>query len=124
VTSISKRTATLAVCCSCLTHIPQAAAAARIVGQPDIITAVGTGNLSLVKDHVLADETSVNKKDSLYITLVPPQKVQLLYPNLVSFFFNFSTHLIVFSVVTLHYISLPLMAILQFANSSFYRKPT
>ena len=66
--SSSKRTATLAVCCSCLTHVPQAqaAAAARIVGQPDIITAAGNGNLSLVEDHVLADESSVNKKDSEY----------------------------------------------------------
>jgi hypothetical protein len=47
------------------THVPQAAAAARIVGQPDILAAARNGNLSLVKDHVLADETSVNKKDEL-----------------------------------------------------------
>jgi len=63
VNSSSKRIAMLAVCCSCLTHVPQAAAA-RIVGQPDIFTAARNGNLSLVKDHVLADETSVNKKGS------------------------------------------------------------
>jgi len=38
--------------------------------------------------------------------------------------FNISTRLIVFSVVELHYMNLPLEAILQSANSSFFRKPT
>jgi hypothetical protein len=37
--------------------------------------------------------------------------------------FNFPHHLITFSVVSLHYIALLLMAILQFANSSFVREP-
>ena len=36
---------------------------------------------------------------------------------------NFPHHLITFSVVWLHYIALPWMAILQFANSSFVREP-
>jgi len=39
------------------------------------------------------------------------------------FVLNFPHHLITFSVVKLHYIALPLMAILQFANSSFVREP-
>ena len=33
----------------------QAAAAARIVGKPDVFEAAESGDLELVKDHVLAD---------------------------------------------------------------------
>jgi hypothetical protein len=39
----------------------QAAAAARIVGKPDVINAARDGNIELVKDHVVADAGCVHK---------------------------------------------------------------
>jgi hypothetical protein len=42
---------------------PQAAAAARIAGKPDIVTAARKGNISLVGYHITADPSSVNQKD-------------------------------------------------------------
>jgi hypothetical protein len=42
---------------------PQAAAAARIAGKPDIITAAMDGDISLVGDHITADPSSVNQED-------------------------------------------------------------
>jgi hypothetical protein len=38
----------------------QAAAAARIQGQPDIHSAAASGNAALVKDHFVADATSIH----------------------------------------------------------------
>jgi hypothetical protein len=43
-----------------LTPISQAAAAARIVGKPDVIHAAKSGNLQLVKDHVVVDAGCVH----------------------------------------------------------------
>ena len=45
------------------THVPQAAAAARVAGKSDIITAAANGDISLVSDHIAADSSSVHKKD-------------------------------------------------------------
>ena len=45
------------------THVPQAAAAARVAGKSDIITAARDGDISLVSDHIAADSSSVHKKD-------------------------------------------------------------
>jgi hypothetical protein len=42
----------------------RAAAAARIVGKPDVINAAMNGNIELVKDHVVADAGCVLKADS------------------------------------------------------------
>ena len=42
---------------------PQAAAAARIAGRPNIITAAANGDISLVGDHITADPSSVHQKD-------------------------------------------------------------
>jgi hypothetical protein len=39
-----------------------AAAAARIVGKPDIFEAAGLGDVDLVRDHILADPDCVNEK--------------------------------------------------------------
>jgi hypothetical protein len=50
---------------------PQAAAAARIAGKRDIITAAKYGDISLVGDHITADPSSVNKKDTEYDTAAP-----------------------------------------------------
>jgi hypothetical protein len=44
----------------------QAAAAARIEGKDDVITAAKNGNIELVKDHVVADASCVLKADSEY----------------------------------------------------------
>jgi hypothetical protein len=45
----------------------QAAAAARIVGKPDVIEAAKSGNTELVKDHVVADAGCVHKADNGYV---------------------------------------------------------
>ena len=45
------------------THVPQAAAAARVAGKSDIHTAARDGDISLVSDHIAADSSSVHKKD-------------------------------------------------------------
>jgi hypothetical protein len=45
----------------------QAAAAARIAGKPDVIEAAKSGNIELVKDHVVADAGCVHKADSGYV---------------------------------------------------------
>ena len=50
-----------------LTHISQAAAAARIVGKDDVIKAAERGDIELVKDHVVADAGCVHKTDSKYV---------------------------------------------------------
>ncbi len=44
----------------------QAAAAARIQGQPDIFEAAKSGNAALVKDHFVADATSIHKRHEEY----------------------------------------------------------
>ena len=44
----------------------QAAAAARIVGNPDLIEAAKSGNIELVKDHVVADASCVLEATSRY----------------------------------------------------------
>jgi hypothetical protein len=44
----------------------QAAAAARIVGKADVITAAWNGDIELVKDHVMADTSCIFKADSEY----------------------------------------------------------
>jgi hypothetical protein len=54
-----------------LTHVPQAAAAARVAGKNDIFTAAQDGDISLVLDHIAADSSSVHKKDSQYDTTSP-----------------------------------------------------
>jgi hypothetical protein len=41
----------------------QAAAAARIKGQPSIHDAAESGNAGLVLDHIVADPAAVHKKD-------------------------------------------------------------
>ena len=41
----------------------QAAAAARIQGQPGIHQAAEIGNVRLVRDHFVADPTSIHKRD-------------------------------------------------------------
>ena len=41
----------------------QAAAASRIVGKDNVIEAAKSGNLELVKDHILADAGCVHKTD-------------------------------------------------------------
>ena len=50
---------------------PQAAAAARIAGKPDIITAARNGDISLVGDHITAQPSSIHQKDSEYGTASP-----------------------------------------------------
>jgi hypothetical protein len=47
------------------THVPQAAAAARVAGKSDIVTAARDGDISLVSDHIAADSSSVHKKSFL-----------------------------------------------------------
>jgi hypothetical protein len=58
--------------CTCPTPTPlriyprllcKAAAAARIVGKPDVIHAAKSGNLQLVKDHVVVDAGCVHMAD-------------------------------------------------------------
>ncbi len=44
----------------------QAAAAARIQGHPDIHQAAFHGNAALVKDHFVADATSIHKRNEVY----------------------------------------------------------
>ena len=47
----------------------QTAAAARIVGKPDILRAAGNGDIELVRDHLIADPASVNMSNGfLYDT--------------------------------------------------------
>ena len=41
----------------------QAAAAARIAGKPDILTATANGNLELVEDHIIANPASIHVCD-------------------------------------------------------------
>ena len=53
------------------THVPQAAAAARVAGKKDIVEAARLGDISLVADHIAADSSSVHKKDSEYDTATP-----------------------------------------------------
>jgi hypothetical protein len=48
----------------------QAAAAARIQGQPSIHEAAECGNAALVKDHFVADATSIHKRDEPYAELI------------------------------------------------------
>ena len=48
-----------------------AAAAARIAGKPDIITAAKNGDISLVGDHITARPSSIHQKDSVYGTASP-----------------------------------------------------
>ena len=45
-------------------HIPQAAAAARIAGQPGIVQEARLNNLSLVADHITADPASVHAREA------------------------------------------------------------
>ena len=52
-----------------LTPISQAAAAARIVGKPDVIHAAKSGNLQLVKDHVVVDAGCVHMTDGGFDSL-------------------------------------------------------
>ncbi len=58
----------------------QAAAAARIVGKPDVFDAAKSGDIELVKDHVVADEGCVLKADKTYdcffLALALPQPLQ------------------------------------------------
>jgi hypothetical protein len=54
-------------------RIPQAAAAARIAGKPDVINAAEMGNIELVKDHVVADAGCVLKADSRYVCQLLPR---------------------------------------------------
>jgi hypothetical protein len=53
------------------THVPQAAATARIAGKPDIITAAMKGDISLVGDHITAQPSSIHQKDDEYGTASP-----------------------------------------------------
>ena len=57
----------------------QAAAAARIVGKDDVIDAARSGNIELVKDHVMADAGCVLQADSgydcLFLALALPQRL-------------------------------------------------
>jgi hypothetical protein len=48
--------------CHCF-RILQAAAASRIKGKPDIFNAAESGNLSLVRDHIIADPSCVDRRD-------------------------------------------------------------
>ena len=50
-----------APCCR-LTRSLQAAAAARIAGKPDVLEAAGRGDTALVRDHIAADASCVNKR--------------------------------------------------------------
>jgi ankyrin repeat protein len=58
----------------------QAAAAASIVGKPDVFEAAQSGNIKLVKDHVMADAGCLLKADSrydcLFLALALPQPMQ------------------------------------------------
>ncbi len=48
----------------------QAAAAARIKGQPSIHEAAARGNAGLVRDdHIVADPAALHAKDILYVAL-------------------------------------------------------
>ncbi len=42
----------------------QAAAAARIIGRPDIFAAAESGDVALVEDHATADAASVGLRDA------------------------------------------------------------
>ncbi len=46
-----------------ISFVLQAAAASRIQGKPDILAAVKSGDLSLVRDHVTADPSCVGRRD-------------------------------------------------------------
>ena len=48
------------------TRVPQAAAAARIVGKPDIFDAARTGDIELVLDHLTAVPAKANEKTAKY----------------------------------------------------------
>jgi hypothetical protein len=48
-------------------RVLQAAAAARIVGKPDVIEAAERGDFELVKDHVVADAGCVHKTNEEYV---------------------------------------------------------
>ena len=57
----------------------QAAAAASIVGKPDVFEAAQSGNIKLVKDHVMADASCLLQADSeydcLFLALALPQRL-------------------------------------------------
>ena len=55
----------------------QAAAAARIKGQPSIHKAAESGNAGLVRDHIVADPAAVHAKDRLYVALCHVLKITL-----------------------------------------------
>jgi len=46
-----------------ISSVLQAAAAARIQGKPDIFEAARSGDLSLVRDHLTADPSCVDRRD-------------------------------------------------------------
>jgi hypothetical protein len=49
------------------THVPQAAAAARIAGKNGIFAAAHTGDIELVLDYLTAIPATVNEKTAKYI---------------------------------------------------------
>ena len=55
----------------------QAAAAARIKGQPSILEAAGSGNAGLVRDYIVADPAAVHAKDGKYVALCHFLKITL-----------------------------------------------
>ena len=55
----------------------QAAAAARIKGQPSILEAAKSGNAGLVRDYIVADPAAVHAKGVLYVALCHVLKITL-----------------------------------------------
>jgi hypothetical protein len=64
----------------------QAAAAARILGKPDVFEAAKSGDIELVKDHVMADAGCVLKADSeydyLFLALALPQPLPMQFGSI------------------------------------------
>jgi hypothetical protein len=58
----------------------QAAAAARIVGNPGVIEAAASGNLELVTDHFLADANCVRTTNGQYGSFLALSLPQPLFP--------------------------------------------
>jgi hypothetical protein len=72
----------------------QAAAAARIVGKPDVIDAAGGGDIELVKDHVMADAGCVLKAGGRAHGLVHPYNMIFQIARTAAVRFNFLIYVI------------------------------
>ena len=101
-------------------RVPQAAAAARVAGKDSMCDAARKGDVSLVGDHILADDQSVNTKDSGYD---PPLHARLKMGAQVLFRFGRFNSLVLV-VDPLRSICLPLEVTSRLVDCSWKRKLT